>query len=222
MVVNVTAAGVGTAYATGGGNQGHRSRSEASGGVRQSTGEPAAHRPGHRRRHPVHPDHPAEGSVRGHLRRRRRLPDRPVRRRLLGPADLDRRVLDTHSVPAGSGPRQPSAGPDKTIWSRSIRRIESRRSKAWLRRRPRPPSPRHPCHGDVPEAAPHPDLPIHVVARPVRRSSAGFWRKGNDRGAWRTCTAPKRYKVKPGRFRFQVRATAGGVTDPTPGAGSRA
>jgi virginiamycin B lyase len=30
------------------------------------------------------------------------------------------------------------------------------------------------------------------------------------------CKSPKRYKLVPGRYRFQVRAVSGGVTDPTP------
>jgi hypothetical protein len=30
------------------------------------------------------------------------------------------------------------------------------------------------------------------------------------------CKSPKRYKLVPGRYRFQVRAVSGGVPDPTP------
>jgi virginiamycin B lyase len=36
--------------------------------------------------------------------------------------------------------------------------------------------------------------------------------------AFKACLSPKRYKLAPGRYRFQVRAVNGGVPDPTPAA----
>lgn len=33
---------------------------------------------------------------------------------------------------------------------------------------------------------------------------------------FKTCSSPKKYKLKPGKYKFQVRAVAGGVADPTP------
>ncbi|HEX6781310.1 MAG TPA: hypothetical protein VF125_04685 [Solirubrobacterales bacterium] len=35
---------------------------------------------------------------------------------------------------------------------------------------------------------------------------------------FKACTSPKRYKLVPGRYRFQVRAVSAGVPDPTPAA----
>jgi glycine rich protein len=37
-----------------------------------------------------------------------------------------------------------------------------------------------------------------------------------DKGAFVPCTSPKTYKVKPGKHKFSVKATKGGVADPTP------
>ncbi len=33
---------------------------------------------------------------------------------------------------------------------------------------------------------------------------------------FKSCESPAKYKLKPGRYRFEVRAVAGGVEDPTP------
>ncbi|HYQ79201.1 MAG TPA: hypothetical protein VEP91_08885 [Solirubrobacterales bacterium] len=40
--------------------------------------------------------------------------------------------------------------------------------------------------------------------------------KKTKTAAFKGCKSPKRYKLVPGRYRFQVRAVAGGVPDPTP------
>jgi streptogramin lyase len=40
--------------------------------------------------------------------------------------------------------------------------------------------------------------------------------KKTKAAAFKGCKSPKRYKLVPGRYRFQVRAVSGGVLDPTP------
>jgi virginiamycin B lyase len=41
-------------------------------------------------------------------------------------------------------------------------------------------------------------------------------KKKGKKARFRPCDSPKRYKLKPARYKFKVRAVAGGVPDPTP------
>jgi hypothetical protein len=41
-------------------------------------------------------------------------------------------------------------------------------------------------------------------------------KKKGKKAKFRPCESPKRYKLKPARYKFKVRAVAGGVADPTP------
>ena len=216
QVVNVTAAGVGTAYATGGGNQGI-----AAGPKRQVAfanplanpqliGRVTAGGTPSTRTTPQKDPFGVTFAADGAYWIAQFADDSLARLTRTGGYSTPIRF------PAGSGPRQLSAGPDKTIWVTLDQTDRIAKVKGVA------PAPPQTTITKAPPATvtfqkPRRTLTFRFTSsRGQSTFQCRLWRKGNDRGQWRTCTSAKRYKVKPGRFRFQVRATAGGVTDPTP------
>ncbi len=118
----------------------------------------------------------------------------------------------TLSLGAGSGPRQISAGPADTVWvtldtADRIARVSG-----------------------VSQVKPAPTTKLTKKPKKVKRTgarkakvtfrftgtAAATFQCRLDKRAWRTCTSPKSYRLKPGTHRFAVRAVLDGVRDASP------
>ena len=132
-------------------------------------------------------------------------------------------------VPVGSGPRYLTAGPGNTLWvgletAEKVVRISGVEP-------PKPPNPTPP-ETEITKA---PKGKLKAGKRGARArfkfssTTAGakfecsLKRKGKRNARerklakFRSCKSPKRYKrLRAGRYKFRVRATADGLTDPTP------
>lgn len=119
------------------------------------------------------------------------------------------------TYPAGSGPRQLATGPGGTLWTtldgtNKIAKVSGVAVPPRTTITKAPPA-------TVRFRKPRRTLTFRFTAsRPGATFQCRLWRKGEAAGPWRTCSSPQRYRVKTGRFRFQVRATALGATDATP------
>lgn len=123
--------------------------------------------------------------------------------------------------PSGNvGPRKLATGPNNTLWvtldtQEAVARVSGVKAGGG--------------------ASPEPDTtidkkPKRKLKTKKRRAKAKFRFSSSDPAAtfecklerkrkpsaFRACSSPKKYKLKPGKYRFQVRAVATGVTDPTP------
>lgn len=121
----------------------------------------------------------------------------------------------TIPLPAGSGPRQISAGPNNTVWvtldtANAIARVTAVMPTPTTATAPttkltkKPPKKRT----------------IHTRRAKVKfrftgTTGATFQCRLNTR-AWHACASPTAYRLKPGKYRFRVRAVLGQSTDPTP------
>jgi streptogramin lyase len=136
-------------------------------------------------------------------------------------------------LPAKYFPRQVAAGPGNTIWV--TMEIPGENTSAVARVRGLEPPVANPP--PPPATAPQTKIekgPKKVVKTRKRKAKVKFRfssptpgltfqcsltkLKGKKTrvGAFKGCKSPKRYKLVPGRYRFQVRAVNSGVPDPTP------
>jgi streptogramin lyase len=121
------------------------------------------------------------------------------------------------SFPAGSGPRQIGSGPGDTVWvtldtAEKVGRVTGVTS----------PMAPNTSITQAPKAKVTTKKAQKKLTYRFTSSVKGstyqcriVW-KSKARPAWRTCTTPKVYKKKPGRYVFWVRASVDGQTDPTP------
>ncbi len=134
------------------------------------------------------------------------------------------------TFPAGSGPRQVSAGPGNTVWAT----LDTSNRVAQISGVAPPPAPT-----PSPTPTPTPTSPKTIISKappkkvttrkarttlvfrfrsepPGGQFTCRLSRRGKSLPPWRGCTSPKRYTVKSGhRYTFRVRA-AEGPLDPTP------
>lgn len=150
---------------------------------------------------------------------------------------LDTRDRATTLAPgfaAGSHPRQIVAGPENTLWV-TLPGIDKVGRVSGVVPVPDPPSEPAPGQGRPPTH----ESPQTVLGRGPKSSvptvksrvslkfsfsspdaGAGFQcrlsAKGSKPSRFTTCRSPKTYRVKPGAYRFEVRAVLAGVADPSP------
>lgn len=121
------------------------------------------------------------------------------------------------NFPAGSGPRQIATGPGDTVWvtldtAEKVGRVSGvtppKAPETTITKAPK---------AKVTTKKSHKKL-TYRFASSVKGSAyqCRLARKGKARPTWRTCTTPKTYRAKPGRYVFWVRASANGLTDPSP------
>jgi virginiamycin B lyase len=136
---------------------------------------------------------------------------------------------------AGSGPRQIAAGPGNTLWvtletAKKVGRISGVEVEAPT------PTPAIPEPRTQLKAGPKgtvktrkktarvrfkfrsPDAGATFQCRlkrlPAKKKAKTS--KASKQSRWGGCKSPRRYRLKPGRYRFEVRAVLAGVTDKTP------
>jgi streptogramin lyase len=141
-------------------------------------------------------------------------------------------AYSTLPMPANSGPRQIATGPGDTVWvtldnTEQVARVSGVSAP--------PPGGRTGGNGGTGAnggsgVAPAPTTELTKKPKRVKRTAARkakvtFRFTGTagatfqcrvDKRAWRTCTPPKSYRLKPGKHRFAVRAVLNGTRDTSP------
>lgn len=127
-------------------------------------------------------------------------------------------TVTTLALTPGSGPRQLSAGPGDTLWvtldtAEKVARITGVT--------PAPTATKPPAPGTTITTGPRKVVRTskaraRVVFRFTSNVSGATFRCRLGSAPFRSCTSPKAYRLKPGRYTFKVRAVAGGVLDSTP------
>lgn len=132
--------------------------------------------------------------------------------------DLGRLTTDgtysTLPIAAGTGPRQLAPGPNDTLWvtldtAEKVARISG----------VTPPPPVTTKITKKPGKVVRTSKPrAKVKVRFTGTTGAMFQCRLNKKPhkAWRACTSPARYRLKPGKYRFFVRAVLNGTRDTTP------
>jgi streptogramin lyase len=141
--------------------------------------------------------------------------------------DGSRTTLGGFSNAANVGPRKIATGPGNTLWvtldeQEKIGRVSGVAPPAIT---PPPPPP--------PTTAPETTIekgPKRKIKTSKRRAKVKFKFSSDTAGATfecaatrkgkqpkpKPCSSPKKYKLKPGRYKFSVQASAGGLTDASP------
>ncbi len=129
----------------------------------------------------------------------------------------------TTASPSLACPKQIGAGYDDA--GKAVKAVVSSTGVDCNPKPPPPPPPKPPLTEPVPDTklGSHPKA---VVKTKKAKASVSFKFSSNvagatfqcklDKGAFAACKAPKAYKVKPGKHKFQVRAVGPGGTDATP------
>lgn len=123
------------------------------------------------------------------------------------------------------GPRKIATGPDNTLWTTID--IPDRVARITGVEPPTPPGGEAETTIDkAPKRKVKTDRKKAKVkfrfssADPAATFECALKRRGKQANKapakFKPCTSPRKYKLKPGRYAFQVRATVGGVTDQTP------
>ena len=112
----------------------------------------------------------------------------------LDTSDKVARVTGVEPPTTGGGGSGGSAG-ETTIDKGPKRKIKTRRKKAKVKFK---------------FSSPDPAAIFECALKRPRKQA------GKAPARFTPCSSPRRYKLKPGKYTFKVRATVGGVTDQTP------
>jgi streptogramin lyase len=134
----------------------------------------------------------------------------------------------------GSGPRQITAGPDNTLWvtlemTKKVGRVSGLEPP--VIEPPTTPDPRTQLKAGPKGAlktrkktarvrfkfrSPDPGATFQCRLKRLPAKKKAKSSKASKQAKWGGCKSPRKYRLGPGRYRFEVRAVLAGVTDKTP------